>query len=84
MGIYAVNDNLELTLHLGWKDSEILEDQRRNFVGLPLPGSTSGIQYSVLGDWAQDTALGEFRANVAFRYVPQRWGHFTKENPNAS
>ena len=63
---------------------EILEDQRRNFVGLPLPGSTSGIQYSVLGDWAQDTALGEFRANVAFRYVPQRWGHFTKENPNAS
>ena len=84
MGIYAVNENLELTLHLGWKDSEILEDQRRNFVGLPLPGSTSGIQYSILGDWAQDTALGELSANVTFRYVPERWGHFTKDNPNAS
>ena len=82
MGIYAVSDNLELTLHLGWKDSEILSDQRQNYVGLPLPGSTSGIQYSILGDWAQDTALGEFRANVTFRSVPERWGHFTKDNPN--
>ena len=82
MGIYAVNDNLELTLHLGWKDSEILSDQRQNYVGLPLPGSTSGIQYSILGDWAQDTALGELRANVTFGSVPERWGHFTKDNPN--
>ncbi|MCY3620227.1 MAG: TonB-dependent receptor [Gammaproteobacteria bacterium] len=82
MGIYAVNDNLELTLHLGWKDSEILDDQRQNFVGLPLPGSTSGVQFSVLADWAQDTALGELRANATFRSVPERWGHFTKDNPN--
>ena len=82
MGIYAVNDNLELTLHFGWKDSEILEDQRRNYIGLPLPGSTSGVQYSILGDWTQDTQLGELRANVTFRSVPERWGHFTKDNPN--
>ena len=82
MAIYAVNDNLELTGHLGWKDSEILEDQRPNYVGLPLPGSTTGIQYSVLADWAQDTALGELRANVTFRSVRKRWGHFTKDHPN--
>lgn len=36
----------------------------------------------MLADWAQDTALGELRANATFRSVPERWGHFTKDNPN--
>ncbi len=84
MAIYAVNDNLDLTAHLGWKESEILKDQRPNYVGLPLPGSTSGVQYAVLADWTQETALGVLSANATFRYVPERWGHFTKEYPAAS
>ena len=83
MAIYAVNDELNVTLNMGYKIAEILSDQREQYVGLPLPGSSSGTgaQISVLADWRRTMAIGDVRVNATARYALRRYGHFYKENP---
>ena len=83
MAIYAVNDELNLQLNMGYKIAEILSDQRQDYVGLPLPGSSSGTgaQISLLADWSRMMPIGEVRANATARYAPRRYGHFHTENP---
>ena len=83
MAIYAVNDELNLQLNLGYKIAEILSDQRAEYVGLPLPGSSSGTgaQISLLADWSRIMPIGEVRVNATARYAPRRYGHFYTENP---
>ena len=81
--IYAVSDELNLQLNLGYKIGEILSDQRPEYVGLPLPGSSSGTgaQVSLLADWSRTMPIGEVRVNATARYAPRRYGHFSTENP---
>ena len=83
MAVYAVNDELNLTLNMGYKIAEILSDQREEYVGLPLPGSSSGTgaQISLLADWRKSMPIGDVRVNATARYAPRRYGHFSKENP---
>lgn len=83
MAIYAVTDNLNVTLNTGYKVAEVLSDQNAAYVGLPLPASSSrtGAQLSVLADWSKTMAIGDVRVNATFRYAPRRYGHFSKDYP---
>ena len=83
MAIYALTDNLNVTLNMGYKSAEILSDQRPDYVGLPLPGGSSrnGAQLSLLADWRKTMSFGDVRVNATARYAPRRYGHFTRDNP---
>ena len=81
MAIMSVTPELNVTLNLSYKDSEILDDGNRSLIGKPLAGSSNGdIQFSLLADWSRRISNYDVRANATFRHVPERISGYSDLN----
>ena len=81
MAAMSVTPELDVTLNLSYKTTEILDDKNISLIGKPLAGSSDGdFQISLLADWATRINDYDVRANATFRHVPERISGYSDLN----